>query len=287
MKPVFLSRNFIGSERGYNDADIVIFGAPFDSTASFRPGARFGPQAIRAESIGIETYSPYLDRDLAELKIHDAGDLDLPIGSSAAALEMIEAYAARVLSDGKTPVMTGGEHLVSLGAIRAAAAKYRGLNIVHFDAHADLRNDYLGEKLSHATVIRRVSEITGIGNIYQFGIRSGEKAEFEWAKANTRLNKFNFDGLEKAVAEIASSAAPSVYLTIDLDILDPSELPGTGTPEAGGVSFKELLGALKILSGLNIIGCDIVELAPNLDPSGASTALACKLTRELLLNIKK
>lgn len=271
---------FIGCDSGYGESKIVLFGAPYDCTSSYRPGSRFAGAAMRNESYGIETYSPYQDKDLTDCKIFDAGELELPFGGPEPALRMIEERTAGILADGKLPVMIGGEHLVTLGAARAAVEKYPGLRIIHFDAHTDLRDDYLGTKLSHATVMRRCHELTGDGRIYQFGIRSGDRPEFLWAEEHTFLHKFDFAGLERAVESIGN--AP-VYFSIDLDVLDPSEFPGTGTPEAGGVRFLELLEAVKTVSGLNVVAADMNELSPPCDQSGASTALACKLLRELLL----
>ena len=277
---------FIGCDASYEDAKIVLFGAPFDSTTSYRPGARFGSSAVRHESFGLETYSPYQDRDLTDTRVFDAGDLELCFGSAETALKDIEEKAKEILSDGKLPFLVGGEHLVTLGAVRAAAERYPDLHIIHFDAHADLRDDYLGAKLSHACVIRRCYGLTGDGRIHQFCIRSGEKAEFEFAKAHTDMHKFTFDGLEELAERLARDNTP-VYLTVDLDCLDPSGFPGTGTPEAGGVSFTELLDAVQAVSKTNIIGADVNELAPMLDPTGASTAAACKVVREMLLALYK
>lgn len=274
---------FIGCECDYKEADIVLFGAPFDGTTSFRPGTRFGSKAIRSESFGIETYSPYQDKDLEDMKVFDGGDLELCFGNTVKVLEDIEEYTDKVLEDNKMPVMIGGEHLVTLGTIRAFSKKYKDLQVVHFDAHTDLRDDYLGEKLSHATVMRRTLEIIGKNNLYQYGIRSGERAEFKFAEENSNLTKFDFSGLEEDLKKIGNKP---VYFTIDLDVLDPSEFPGTGTPEAGGVSFKELLDAILKVSELNIVGFDIVELSPHYDNSGRSTAIACKILRELLLAVK-
>lgn len=271
---------FIGCDKSYEQSDTVIFGAPFDSTTSYRPGARFGSRAIRAESYGIETYSPYLDKDLEDSSIFDAGDLELCIGSAQIALAQIEDFTHRILRDSKRPVMLGGEHLVTLGAVRAIYEKYPDLHIIHFDAHADLRDDYLGATLSHATVMHRIWDILGDDRIYQFGIRSGDKSEFLWGKEHVHTQKFDFEGLFQAVNMLDGKP---VYFTLDLDVLDPSVFPGTGTPEAGGVSFVDLLKAIQIISSLNIVGFDIVELAPSLDQSGISTALACKLLREMLL----
>ena len=282
---------FLGCESEYEDAKIVLFGAPFDSTTSYRPGARFGSSAIRHESYGLETYSPMLDRDLSEITVFDGGDLELPFGSTEEALSSIEGTSDRILSDGKLPVMLGGEHLVTLGAVRAAVSRYPDLHLIHFDAHADLRDEYLGVKLSHASVIRRCYDLLGEERIFQFGIRSGDRTEFLWAaEGHTKLRKFGFDGLSEVARDLAERNAP-VYLTVDLDVLDPSVFPGTGTPEAGGVSFPALHEAIRTVlegngnhpGGCNVVGCDLVELAPPLDPTGASTAVACKITRELLL----
>lgn len=273
---------FIGCDAAFADAKLVLFGAPFDSTTSFRPGARFGSSAMRHESFGIETYSPYQDRDLTDCAIFDSGDLELCFGSAEAALADVETRAQEILKADKMPILLGGEHLVTLGAVRAAAQKYPDLHIIHFDAHADLRDDYLGAKLSHACVIRRCHDILGDGRIHQFCIRSGDREEFRFARQHTELHPFSFEGLDTVCARLIAENAP-VYLTIDLDCLDPACFPGTGTPEAGGVTFPQLLTAILQVAQLNVVAADLNELAPMLDPSGASTAMACKVLRELLL----
>lgn len=276
--------NFIGCDSNYEESAIVLFGAPFDSTTSYRPGARFGSSAIRHESYGLETYSPYQKLDLTDFHTFDCGDLELCFGSAEKALADIEERAEQILSDGKLPVLLGGEHLVTLGAVRAAAKRYPGLHIIQFDAHADLRDEYLGAGLSHAAVMRRCYDILGDGRIHQFCIRSGEQSEFAFADNHTDMHLFDFQGLKVLAEELAGEGAP-VYLTIDLDCLDPSVFPGTGTPEAGGVSFVQLLDAILTLSRANvrIVGADLNELAPMLDASGVSTAVACKVLRELIL----
>ena len=284
-----LERNvetYIGCDCEYKDAKIVLFGAPFDSTTSFRPGARFGSAAIRHESFGLETYSPYQDKDLTDYNVFDCGDLELCFGSAELALSDIENRTAEILADGKLPLLIGGEHLVTLGAVRAVYNQYPNLHIIHFDAHADLRDDYLGVKLSHACVIRRLHDFVGDGRIHQFCIRSGEKSEFQFATEHTDMHPFSFDGLEQLVEELKESQAP-VYFTIDLDCLDPSVFPGTGTPEAGGVTFMQLLEAILNVCQTNVVGADINELAPMLDNSGVSTATACKVLRELVLALNK
>lgn len=276
---------FLLCDTPYDKADIVLFGAPYDSTTSFRPGTRFGPHAIRSESFGLESYSPYQDKDLEDYSILDAGDLELRFGGPEYALEQIESQTEQILSDNKLPFLLGGEHLVTLGSFRAVAKKYPDVHIIHFDAHTDLREDYLGEPLSHACVIRRCWDIIGDNKIYQFGIRSGERAEWQWAKDHVITNRFNLDGLNDVVDKLAGKP---VYFTLDLDVLDPSVFCGTGTPEPGGVSFDELRKAVTLVcSKLNIVGCDVNELSPHYDASGASTAVACKIVREMLLALNK
>ena len=277
--------NFIGTIPAYSESDIVLFGAPYDSTTSFRPGTRFGPAAMRSESFGIETYSPYQDRDLEDGRVHDAGDLELPFGAPDRALDMIEEKAAAILDDGKVPFLLGGEHLVTLGSVRAAAKRFPDLRIIHFDAHADLREDYLGVALSHACVIRRCHDILGDGRIWQFGIRSGTREEFAFMKEGHVVTEpFTL----KTLPQVSFPEGTPVYLTVDMDVLDPSEFPGTGTQEAGGVLFTELLAALRdVMARFRVVALDNVELSPPLDPTGRSTALACKLLREELLAISR
>lgn len=273
---------FIGCDSDFLDAEIVMFGAPFDSTTSYRPGTRFASKSIRAESFGLETYSPYQDKDLGEIKVFDGGDLELCFGDTEVALSAISETVKNIIDSNKVPLMIGGEHLVTLGAVREMVLKYPDLHIIHFDAHTDLRDDYLGAKLSHATVIRRCHDLIGDGKIFQFGIRSGEKYEFQFAKKHNIFNPFNLNGLENAIEQLKGKP---VYFTLDLDVLDPSIFPGTGTPEAGGVTFMELLNAIINIGKLNIVGCDVNELAPIYDHSGSSTAVACKIVRELLFSI--
>lgn len=277
-------QTFIGLEASFDEAECVIFGAPMDSTTSYRPGTRFASSSMRQESFGLETYSPYQDKDLEDIKVFDGGDLELPFGNPRKALDIIKVTTKTIIKANKLPCMIGGEHLVTLGAFEAVFGKYPEIRVIHFDAHTDLRDEYLGEKLSHASVIRRIYDLIGDNKIYQFGIRSGEREEFYFAREHTNLNKFNFTGLSKAIA--ACRGYP-VYFTIDLDVLDPSVFPGTGTPEAGGVTFMELLEAMIVVSELNVVAMDINELSPVYDQSGGSTAVACKVLRELLLAMNK
>lgn len=272
---------FIGCDSSFEESELIIFGAPFDSTTSFRPGTRFAPDYIRMDSYGLETYSPYNEKDLTDYALTDIGNLDLPFGNAEKSLQIIEDTTTEILAAGKKPFLIGGEHLVSLGSIRASYKKYPNMKLLHFDAHADLRDQYMGEPLSHSAVIRRSWDFMGDGTIFQFGIRSGERSEFEWAKSHTHLEKFGYETLETVVKSIGNDNP--VYITIDLDVFDPSIFSGTGTPEPGGIFFGDMIKILKTITGLNIIGADVVELSPHYDQTGVSTATACKVIRELML----
>ena len=281
------TNQFIGCDVPFEDAKVVLFGAPYDSTTSFRPGTRFGPNAMRMESFGIETYSMLLDKDLLDdTSVFDSGDIELPFGNQEQTLAMIEARADEIVAAGKIPFLLGGEHLVTLGSVRAVAKKHPDLRIVHFDAHADLREDYLGNPLSHACVLRRCHDLLGDGRIFQFGIRSGTREERRFMRDGHVTTELFADTTLDAVLDAIGPDAP-VYLTVDMDVLDPSEFPGTGTQEAGGFRYPQLVADVrKILAQLNVVGLDNVELNPGLDSSGRSTALACKFLREELLSLR-
>lgn len=275
---------FLACETPYEQAAAVLFSAPFDGTTSFRPGTRFAGGAIRRDSDGLETFSPYQNADLADCRVFDSGELDLPIGDVKGALAAIARRTKTILDDGKLPFMIGGEHLVTLGAFQTVYSTYPDVNIIHFDAHADLRDDYLGVKLSHACVLRRCHELTGDGRIFQFGIRSGDRSEFSWGAGRVSTRLFDFDGLEQTVQSLAGKP---VYFTLDLDVLDPSVFPGTGTPEPGGVSFDALRrAATYVCRHARVVGCDVNELSPPYDQSGISVAAACKIIREMLIALE-
>ncbi|QYR21582.1 agmatinase [Paenibacillus sp. sptzw28] len=278
---------FILSSDDYTASKAVIYGMPMDFTVSFRPGSRFGPPRIREVSIGLEEYSPYLDRSLEDIEYFDAGDLLLPFGNAARSLDIIGDFVRGVLEDGKMPVGLGGEHLVSWPVFREVYAKYPDLAIIHFDAHADLREQYEGEPLSHSTPLRKAAALMGGKNIYQFGIRSGSREEWQYARENINFHPFEvLEPLKKALPELAGRP---VYLTIDIDVLDPSCAPGTGTAEAGGITSKELIDAVHAIAraGINIVGCDLVEVAPAYDPTEQTQIVAAKVIREMLLGFIK
>jgi agmatinase len=275
---------FLCCDNEFEEAKTVLFGAPFDSTTSYRPGSRFGSSAIRRESYGIESYSPYQDKDLEDCPVFDSGDIELPLGDASLSLAQIEERAGAILDAGKRPFLLGGEHLVTLGAFRAVYERCPEVRILHFDAHADLRDDYLGVKLSHACVLRRCWELTGDGKIFQFGIRSGDREEWRWGKDHVSTHKFDLEGLEETLDQLGNVP---LYFTLDLDVLDPSVFPGTGTPEPGGVSFDTLRKAVTLVcQKANVIACDVNELSPPCDQSGVSTMAACKIVREMLLALK-
>lgn len=278
---------FILSSDDYEASRAVIYGMPMDFTVSFRPGSRFGPPRIREVSIGLEEYSPYLDKSLEEIKYFDAGDLLLPFGNAARSLDIIGDYVRGLLNDGKFPLGLGGEHLVSWPIFREVYAKYPDLAIVHFDAHADLREQYEGEPLSHSTPLRKAAELIGGKNVYQFGIRSGSREEFRYAREN--INFYPFEVLEPLRKVLPELAGRPVYLTIDIDVLDPSCAPGTGTAEAGGITSKELLDAIHAMAAanLNVVGADLVEVAPAYDPTEQTPIVAAKVIREILLGLVK
>ncbi len=281
------ANQFIGCDNPFETAKVVLFGAPYDSTTSFRPGTRFGPAAMRQDSFGIETYSMRLERDLVDdTAVFDAGDLELPFGDQTRALALIESRADEILAAGKLPFLLGGEHLVTLGSVRAVVEKYPDLRILHFDAHADLREDYLGNPLSHACVLRRCHDLLGDGRIFQFGIRSGTREERQFMRDGHVTTELFSDATLPDVVAAIGPAVP-VYLTIDLDVLDPAEFPGTGTQEAGGFRYTQLVADVeRICRNLNVVALDNVELNPALDPTGRSTALACKFLREELLLLR-
>ena len=277
--------NFIGFDSEYDESELVLMGIPYDGTVSYRPGTRFAPSAVRENSYGLETYSPYFDDDLSEYKLFDMGDIDLPFGNTERILNIIKENAKKAVFDNKILFSVGGEHLVTYPLVEAYYEKYKDdLVILHFDAHTDLREDYMGEKLSHASVIKRIYDMVGQDKIYQFCVRSGEKEEFHYNTKGIFQEKFTFTKLAEIVEEIKGRP---VYVTIDLDVLDPSVFPGTGTPEAGGINFHEMIDLIKILKNAKIVGADVVELSPHYDQSGISTAAACKIIRELTFAILK
>lgn len=275
LKGPFLSKDFIGATTDYDESKIVMLGLPYDCTCSNRAGTRFGPQAARLESIGIETYSVYFDKDMEETHFFDAGDLEYPFGNAQKALDITEENIDCIYNDGKKLLGIGGEHLITLANVKSVLKKYDNIAVIQFDAHTDLREQYLGETLTHSGVMYKIAQLIGYDNIAQIGLRSGEKEEFDLVRKYGTL-KTKFEELDKFKDK-------NIFLTIDLDVLDPSLMSGVGTPEAGGMSYKELMDWIVYLKDFNIVGADIMELAPDIDITKTSTATACKLIREVLM----
>ncbi len=278
---------FIASSSDYESSQAVIYGMPMDFTSSFRPGSRFGPRKIREVSIVLEEYSPYLNKELSDIRYFDAGDIPLPFGNPEKSINMISDYVSKIIKDGKFPLGLGGEHLVTWPIIQEVYKKYPDMVLFHLDAHTDLRSDYEGEVLSHATPIRKIVDLIGGANVYQFGIRSGLKEEFAFARKN--LNFYPYEVIEPLKKVLTEVVNRPIYITIDIDVLDPAYAPGTGTLEAGGITSKEILACIHEIAkhGNRVIGADIVEVAPIYDIADQTSILAAKLVREILLGLFK
>ena len=269
---------FMGSRRDPTGCRVGLFGVPYDGTTSFRPGTRFGPAAIREVSNGLESYCPQLDLDLEDLAFADLGAVDIPFGAPEPVVAAVKAATEQVLALGLKPLMLGGEHSISSGAVAAVATQYPELVLVQLDAHADLRDEWLGAHHSHACAMRRCLEVLPSGQLLQIAIRSGTKAEFSELQQTGRLV-----AIEQMAAALKPLRGKPLYLTVDLDWFDPAVLPGTGTPEPGGYLWSHFAALVDELRNHQLVGADVVELAPMLDPSGVSSVLAAKVTRSLLL----
>jgi agmatinase len=280
MKLPFIEQTYISATASFKDSKIVLLGCPYDGSASFRPGARFGPSAIRRASWGIETFSPYFERDLSQLSVHDMGDLELPLGEKKLSLTLIRKALHKILSEKKFPIFLGGDHLITLPIVEEILPIYPELHLIHIDAHTDLREDYLGETLSHSTVMRRVVDHLGDGRLFQIGIRSGTEEEFKLARKLKSIVPIDPRPLRAMVKHLRNQP---VYISLDLDVIDPSLLPGVGAPEPGGLTFQGFLSLLKELHSLRVVGFDLVELTPDYDPTGISSITASVLLREMML----
>ncbi|MCP9795562.1 MULTISPECIES: agmatinase [Synechococcus] len=271
---------YMGSQRDPAGCRVGLFGVPYDGTTSFRPGTRFGPAAIREVSSGLESYCPQLDLDLEDLAFADLGALDIPFGAPEPVVMAVQRATEAVLALGLKPLMLGGEHSISSGAVAAVAAQHPDLVLVQLDAHADLRHEWLGAKHSHACAMRRCLEVLPSQQLLQIAIRSGTREEFSELRATGRLV-----AIEQLLQTLQPLRGKPIYLTVDLDWFDPAVLPGTGTPEPGGFMWNHFAELITELSQHNLVAADVVELAPMLDPSGVSSVLAAKVVRSLLLSL--
>ena len=276
---------FMGSLGSFDLARYVVIGVPFDGTSSYRPGARFGPRGVREASNNIEAYSLKAKKGLASGEIYDMGDVDVIHGNTKETLKRVELVAKEVLEVNKMPVLIGGEHTLTYGSKKELKDC---MSVIHFDAHMDLRDSYMGERLTHCTVMRRISEIVGIDAIIQFGIRSCSKEEYEFAEGKvTQFSSYDIqaEGVQSIMGSIKNviSSFDGVYLTIDMDILDPAYAPGVGNPEPGGLSFSTLLELVLGISEASkkVVGLDVVEVVPKYD-NGSTAVCAAKIIFELL-----
>tara|TARA_B100000927_G_scaffold282404_1_gene268982 strand:- start:237 stop:1079 length:843 start_codon:yes stop_codon:yes gene_type:complete len=276
----------MGSKKNLDNCKVGIFGVNYDGTTSFKPGARFGPNAIRQVSESLETYCPFLKKDLDLINYFDAGSINLELNNTESVLKQVNLATTFLIKNNLKPLVLGGEHSITIGIIEALVTKYPNLIIIQLDAHADLRKSYQNNKYSHACTISRCLEIIPSQKVFQIGIRSGTKEEFQIMESNNQMIKFNTGdstiNLEKILKEFKEKP---IYLTFDLDWFDPSLLPGTGTPEPGGFFWHDFENIIKVLKSFNIIGCDIVELAPDIDISGISSVVAAKAVRSLIMTL--
>ena len=279
---------FMGSQRGIDQSRVSLLGVPYDGTCCFRPGARFGPSAIREDSYGIETYCPQLDLDLEDINFTDIGSLDVPLGDAELTLDYVSDATNILLKNNLKPLIIGGEHSITIGIIKSIITKYPDLIMLQLDAHADLRDEWLGSKFSHACTMKRCLEILPSKKIFQIGIRSGTKSEFLEMNNSKRLIQHTLGENAKSLEEaLKSFKGRPIYLTFDLDWFDPSIMPGTGTPEPGGYFWGDFAAIINVIKSHNLIGADVVELSPKLDNTGISSILAAKVIRSLIMLLDK
>lgn len=283
MFKILPCRKFLGSKEVYEKAKIILVSFPLDHTVTFRSGTRFAPSAIRDASYSLEEYSLLTERNILDIPFYDWGELELPQRDLSTSLKLIEAASETIIGDGKSPAVIGGEHLITYPVIKALKNKFDNLVVFDLDAHFDLRDSYYGIKYSHATVMRRIAEVIGVENLFQFGIRSGTKEEKDFS-AGSNLHTLSSKSLEEALLK---SCDRPIYLTVDIDVLDPAFAPGVGTPEPGGTSSREILDFLSFLQNGNIVGFDLVEVCPPYDPSSITATLGAKLILEILFLIGK
>lgn len=261
-------------------ADIALFGVCWDGTSSFKAGSRFAGFAVREASFGMEEFSFYQQQSLLDIKFTDYGDLFLPPGQKERVMADIASAVQEIRAKGQFPIAFGGEHLVALPLILAAHAEHPDLALIHFDAHADLRPDLWGDPLTHATIIGRAADRIGYENLFQFGIRSGSIEEWQLAQRHKTIRPFSLEAIDEVLADLGDRP---IYITLDMDVLDPSLYPGTGTPEPGGIGWELLIAGLKRFRGHRLVGMDCLELAPHYDSTGVSAMTMAKTLREMIM----
>lgn len=276
------SKAFGGFQSEFSKAQFVLFGVPFDSTSSFKPGSRFGPMAMREVSANLETWSWRAGVDFENVRLHDLGDVSVVHGDSAETIRRVQETVEDIRGAKKIPVLLGGEHAVTLGAVRA----FKDATVVSFDAHFDLRDEYLSNRLSHACVMRRTSEEVGPGNVVIVGARASYAEEVDFVKKRGIRYLSSLDVIRSGAQHAAAWAkeslrgAKKVYVSIDIDVLDPAFAPGVGNPEPEGLGTTALLDILNAVVDERLVGFDVVEVSPPYD-NGSTAAVASKLVFEV------
>ncbi len=282
---------FGGLQKSFENARYVVFGVPFDATSSYRTGARFMPTAVRQASLNVETFSFRSGVDVADLPLHDVGDLDVSL-DAAQTVQMCNLVTADVLAAGKVPVCIGGEHTVTLGILKGLGEKAKKTAVVSFDAHLDLREEFLGLKLSHTTFMQLISREVKPAKIFEIGTRSVCQEELDFAKKAgvefISTQQIRTGGTKKIIELLSTKLEPfeNVYLSVDLDVLDPAFAPAVQNPEADGISTGDLLDIACALCDKRVIGFDVVEVAPVYD-QGISAVAAAKVIFEILCHLQK
>jgi len=290
---LFVSQSnvFGGVQKSFEKAKYVVLGVPFDVTSTYRTGARFGPNAIREASLNIETFSFRTGVDLEDLLIHDLGDLHVST-SPRKTVGMLTHVVADVLSAGKMPVAVGGEHTITLGVLKGLGSIAKKTAIVSFDAHLDLRREFQGLTLSHTTFMRLINEEVKPAKIFEVGTRAVCREELDYAKkagiefiTSLQLRR---EGPEKTIQNLKEKLAPyeRVYLSVDMDVLDPAFAPAVQNPEAGGIDTNTLIDVLCALCDKRVIGFDVLEIAPVYD-QGISAVAAARIMFEVLCQLEK
>ncbi|NQT33631.1 agmatinase [bacterium] len=273
---------FIGALPPGERGEAALVGVPFDGTSSHRPGSRFGPKAIREGSMSLETFGPYYDRDLENMDIVDMGDLEVDQDSVERMIEQVYTVVGDILDKNMKPIILGGEHTVTIGVVKRMVEKYPDLVILQLDAHAHSREEYLGDKVSHATVMSRIVELISLERLYRLGVRAGSKEAFIKHGIDLPLG---FEGSAREVEAVMKSMPGDVplYVTLDLDVFDPSLVPGVGNPAPMGMTYREFMQLVRKLAWRNLVGFDVVELAPQYDHTGVSAVVAATAVRDLMM----
>jgi agmatinase len=277
-----VSPRFIACEAPGAPADVAVFGIPFEGRVNLRKGADGGPHDLRMASDSIETYSPFVRRDLEDMALVDLGDCELGAGAPREQLEAARTDVAGWWRPGLRPFMLGGDHTATLPVIEVLAPAVPDLRILQLDAHPDTREEFLGERYNYASAMARVMDVVGPERVHQVGIRTGSREELERPRPNLHP-AWSIHPVEAVRRLLPELLRHPLYVTIDVDVLDPAEAPGTGSPEPGGLRVPELLEIVRLLEPCRIVGADLVEVAHAWDPTARTGIAASWVIREALL----